>query len=76
MGTFVSRNNDIGGYWSLGKLHGHGLQDAGQLGIDLLSQRTFPESDAFPTWHNDIRPAGGAMPGAQSSDVLDNESNH
>ena len=47
LGTFVSRNNDIDGYWGLGKLYGHALQDAGELEIDLLSQRTCPESDAF-----------------------------
>src|SRR5829696_8128411 len=44
LGTFVSRNNDINGYWGLGvlRLHAERMQ-ASELTIDLLKEDLVPD---------------------------------
>jgi len=48
LGSFISRNNDVGGYWGIGKLCLL-AQDrgAGAVRLDLLSKTTTPESAEF-----------------------------
>jgi hypothetical protein len=48
LGSFISRNNDVGGYWGIGKLCLH-AQDCGTswVKLDLLSKATIPESVEF-----------------------------
>jgi hypothetical protein len=46
--SFVSRNNEIGGYWAIGKLCSHSLQTGAQaLSIDLLAKRINPSGLEF-----------------------------
>ena len=48
LGQFVSRNNDVGGYWAIGKLCAHALLTSQrQISIDLLSRRALPEFEAL-----------------------------
>jgi hypothetical protein len=42
-GSFISRNNDVGGYWGLGKLR---LRFE-QINIDLLSKQLSPADGEF-----------------------------
>jgi len=43
--SFVSRNNDVDGYWGLGKLYAFAkAQATTQLTIDLLTQEIVPQS--------------------------------
>jgi hypothetical protein len=45
LGSFVSRNNDIAGYWAIGKLCALALQTAtGEISIEFLTQRLTPPS--------------------------------
>jgi hypothetical protein len=48
VGMFTSRNNDIDGYWAIGKLYAHARrsQDA-EVAIDLLHGRITPPDDQF-----------------------------
>jgi len=48
LGSFTSRNNDVGGYWGIGRLCLL-AQDRGTSGVrlDLLSHSTTPESAEF-----------------------------
>ncbi len=44
-GSFVSRNNDVAGYWAIGKLCALALQTAnGAISIELLNKRLTPPS--------------------------------
>ena len=46
--SFVSRNNDVGGYWAIGKLCAHSLRAAAkELSIDLLAKRIGPPNPEF-----------------------------
>ncbi|MRW92277.1 hypothetical protein GJ699_19975 [Duganella sp. FT80W] len=46
--SFISRNNDVGGYWGIGKLCLHAQDNAtSTVKLDLLSQMVFPESAEF-----------------------------
>ena len=46
--SFVSRNNDVGGYWAIGKLCSHSLQTgAKELSMDLLTKRISPSKSEF-----------------------------
>jgi len=48
LGSFVSRNNDIAGYWAIGKLCALALQSAnGEISIEFLTQRLTPSSPEF-----------------------------
>ncbi|PKH56757.1 hypothetical protein CXF83_06660 [Shewanella sp. Choline-02u-19] len=48
IGSFSSRNNDIGGYWGLGKLHKFVENDSKkEIMIDLLSGNISPQTDEF-----------------------------
>jgi hypothetical protein len=48
LGTFVSRNNDVGGYWALGKLYAHArANDVHDVHVDLLTQSITPPSGQF-----------------------------
>jgi hypothetical protein len=45
LGSFVSRNNDVAGYWAIGKLCALALQTAnGEISIELLTKRLTPHS--------------------------------
>lgn len=47
-GHFVSRNNDIFGYWAMGQLYKHALENSSStIKIDLLSQTISPSNQAF-----------------------------
>lgn len=50
LGSFVSRNNELDGYWALGKLHAHALSHAtSTVEIDLLAGRlTPPDAHCMP----------------------------
>lgn len=46
--SFVSRNNDVGGYWAIGKLCSHSLQTGErELSMDLLMKRISPPHVEF-----------------------------
>ncbi len=46
--SFVSRNNDVGGYWAIGKLCSHSLQTGEEeVTIDLLAKRISPLNPEF-----------------------------
>jgi hypothetical protein len=46
--SFVSRNNDVGGYWAIGKLCSHSLQTGEtELSMDLLTKRISPPNPEF-----------------------------
>ncbi|MCA0201293.1 MAG: hypothetical protein LCH56_10695 [Proteobacteria bacterium] len=46
--TFVSRNNDVDGYWAIGKLYSHALKaGVSELDIDLLNDSIAPPSSEF-----------------------------
>src|ERR1700741_3754733 len=48
LGAFVSRNNDVGGYWALGKLYEHmRAYDAGEIRIDLVRSVITPPNPEF-----------------------------
>jgi len=48
LGSFVSRNNDVDGYWGIGKLYSHALRtDAKTIAIDLVGRTITPPSDEF-----------------------------
>jgi hypothetical protein len=45
LGSFVSRNNEVAGYWAIGKLCAIALQTAnGEISIELLTKRLTPPS--------------------------------
>jgi hypothetical protein len=45
LGSFVSRNNDVGGYWAIGKLYEHARQHQTQnVLIDLATREILPTS--------------------------------
>lgn len=45
LGSFVSRNNEVAGYWAIGKLCALALQTAdGEISIELLTKRLTPPS--------------------------------
>ncbi|GAB3454735.1 hypothetical protein GCM10027321_06360 [Massilia terrae] len=46
--SFVSRNNDLEGYWALGKLYAHALSHAtNTVELDLLSGQLIPADAQF-----------------------------
>lgn len=46
--SFISRNNDVDGYWGIGKLYSHMLASGSMtLTIDLLKQEIYPPNDHF-----------------------------
>ena len=46
--SFISRNNDVYGYWGMGKLYTHMLSSKSMiLKIDLLKETIQPHSDEF-----------------------------
>jgi hypothetical protein len=48
LGSLVSRNNDVAGYWAIGKLCALALQTAdGEISIELLTQRLTRPSPEF-----------------------------
>ncbi len=48
LGSFVSRNNDVSGYWALGKLYKHAVKaNASTVCIDLLDLTIAPPNDDF-----------------------------
>ena len=48
LGAFISRNNDVGGYWALGKLYKHvRASNAGEVRVDLLKSTVTPPSEQF-----------------------------
>jgi hypothetical protein len=48
LGSFVSRNNDIGGYWAIGKLYEHARKNQTQnLSINLVTREIQPDSLEF-----------------------------
>ena len=48
LGAFVSRNNDVEGYWALGKLYAHALKaDVPHVCVDLLDKAVTPPSPEF-----------------------------
>ncbi len=48
LGSFVSRNNDVGGYWALGRLYKHAVKtDAPNVCVDLLNLTITPPSSDF-----------------------------
>nr|WP_087025369.1 hypothetical protein [Thaumasiovibrio subtropicus] len=48
IGSFCSRNNDVDGYWGIGKLHKHvDLFESKVVSIDLLSQTIAPYDPSF-----------------------------
>jgi hypothetical protein len=50
LGSFVSRNNDIGGYWGLGKLFLYARQRAeSQLSIILIPRELMPSIEPLAT---------------------------
>jgi hypothetical protein len=58
LGAFVSRNNDVGGYWALGKLYAHALKaDAPSVCVDVLRGILTPASDEFREMAADFRRA-------------------
>ncbi|MEQ1492340.1 MAG: hypothetical protein ABL932_17490 [Terricaulis sp.] len=48
LGSFVSRNNDVSGYWALGKLRKHVVKaNVSTVCVDLLDLSITPPSDDF-----------------------------
>jgi hypothetical protein len=48
LSSFVSRNNDVDGYWGIGELYAHALRNTVEsVEIDLLSKRIVPHADEF-----------------------------
>ena len=48
LGSFVSRNNDVGGYWAIGKLYVHARQCQTQnLIVNLTANEILPDSPEF-----------------------------
>lgn len=48
LGSFVSRNNDVGGYWALGKLYTHARASKVQdVSVDLVTKAIDPPDDEF-----------------------------
>lgn len=48
LGSFVSRNNDVGGYWALGRLYKHAVKtDVPYVRVDLFDLTITPPSDDF-----------------------------
>ena len=48
LGSFVSRNNDIDGYWAIGKLCAHAIQNGvTSVDVDLVAQTISPVNNAF-----------------------------
>jgi hypothetical protein len=48
LGSFVSRNNDVGGYWAIGKLYLHATEaNVDSVTIDLVDGTLTPASPAF-----------------------------
>lgn len=48
LGSFVSRNNDVSGYWALGKLYRHAVEaKASTVSVDLLDLTITPPNDDF-----------------------------
>jgi hypothetical protein len=48
LGSFVSRNNDLGGYWALGRLYKHAVETgAANVCADLLDLTITPPSGDF-----------------------------
>lgn len=48
LGSFVSRNNDVDGYWALGKLYKHALEtNAPTVCVDLVRLAITPPNDSF-----------------------------
>lgn len=46
--SFVSRNNDVYGYWGIGKLYSHMLSTKSmKLKIDLINRKIEPNSEEF-----------------------------
>ena len=51
--SFVSRNNDIKGFWGLGKLYKHAVsQNTNKVIIDILSNDIFPPKPSFRPYIN------------------------
>jgi hypothetical protein len=49
-GSFLSRNNDVGGYWGIGLLYLHAHQRRSRsIKIDLLARQMVPPSEQFET---------------------------
>ena len=49
-GSFVSRNNDMDGYWAIGKLYQLAVNnEATSVYIDLKNQKIWPHSDTYNT---------------------------
>ena len=48
LGAFVSRNNDVGGYWALGKLYKHAKTTSGsEVRVDLVKTTITPPNAQF-----------------------------
>ena len=48
LGSFVSRNNDVSGYWALGRLYEHAVKtNASNVCVDLLNLTITPPSGDF-----------------------------
>lgn len=48
IGSFVSRNNDVYGYWGIGKLYSHMISSGSmQLQIDLIHKIIEPQNEEF-----------------------------
>jgi hypothetical protein len=48
LGAFVSRNNDVGGYWALGKLYKHAkATSANEVRVDLVKSTIMPPNAQF-----------------------------
>jgi len=54
IGSFISRNNDVLGYWGIGKLYSHMLlTKTMQIDIDLINRTMTPYSNEFDLLIND-----------------------
>lgn len=48
IGSFISRNNDVSGYWAIGKLYAlMEARDTQELKIDILSKKMEPGDEEF-----------------------------
>jgi hypothetical protein len=53
LGSFVSRNNDVGGYWAIGKLYTHArAKNVDLIAIDLMTSRMSPGLPEFESMVN------------------------
>jgi hypothetical protein len=53
LGSFVSRNNDVGGYWAIGKLYAQARTiNIDLIAIDLMSSRMSPVLPEFDLMTN------------------------